>query len=443
MSKKKTEDQSTDGTTTSEEPALALAESVAPPATQSPMMASLLGAARAHFGGDLYVGSEAERIMMGLEPYGLALQWLIDSNIIPIPCVMQLSGPAKSYKTSAMIEFCRPFLHAGGAAMISHTEGKFSSSKGKALLREEWEKVMLKDARSTQDWQNNVSWTYNWLMAVKAELEKNNASEKTKGKPTESGMTYVPPLIHIVDSVTGNQSDESTDKVMSSGEGFGRAFPERAMVITTFLNTLPANMRGIPMLVFLTNHLKTKIDGVSIPGIPPAKYNPGGVALGYHVSLDIRVRRGKDNTAGGVTTIELHWEVNFSSIGRDGRRLMIPYVEGYDEAGNQVDAFDWDASFVYMWLDLQKQETNYPGLKDILHIVPQQNDKAYSCKQLGIKPDDAITASELGRIIQMDLNWRQAVQKGLRIQKHQVWHPAIELPKIPKEEKKDKDKKKK
>ena len=139
MAKKKTEENME--TTTTE----TVVESKPKPSV-SPFMAKMLETSAKHFGDkNIHVGTK-QRIV-GLELYSLALQWLIDLQVLPFQSIVAVAGEPKSYKTSSLIEFARMFLRPmeadipdskwePGVASIVHTEGKWSPSKVTSMLGE-------------------------------------------------------------------------------------------------------------------------------------------------------------------------------------------------------------------------------------------------------------------------------------------------------------------
>lgn len=415
--------------------------SVPPTGLKPPLLLSrLVDASRKRFGGAVLTGTEMDRRIVVVEPYGLAFQHLIDSTGLPLQSFITLAGKPKSYKSSALLELARTFQSQpyNGMAIVIHTEGKYSPSKVRSILGSRSDELLIVPASSVSEWQKAAGYYLNWVREQSIAIRKANKKGARNVNEQDKGA-HVPPLIILIDSLTGAQTEAVGEQIVDNNESVGRAFPERAMQITTWLNTWASKLIGLPVLVVGSNHLKQ--DLATGPSGIPGHHTPGGAAVGFHTSLEIWVKCGLEKRRGGRVIKELQWKINFSSIGRDDRKIVIPYVEGYDDDGNQLDFFDWDDALVRLILELQTKTTDYPGLKDEYHIVAQSGEGGpyYSCKQLGVTPDDAIdskiSGSQLGRVLQTDPNHRARLQKLLRVQTRNLWSPESDLGEL--EEKKD------
>ncbi len=382
---------------------------------------------------------ELRAMTYGIEPYPLAVQYLFANNIIPMPAIMQIAGPPKTYKTSAAMEFLSFVLpprafqgqgvpeYPGGRAVFFGTEGKLSSTKVQSMLREQADLVEIKATNSTDEWQNDLT---DILKRLLDHHEKTVESEKTGGKKMQAYyQQYLPPLAVVVDSLTGAQSAEMVEKLHSEGS-VGRSFQERAIRNTNWFSVWASQLKTLPVFIMVTNHEK---DPVNDGGMAFEKRTPGGVATNYYTSYDIRVTKIKElpktkNAEGAL----LQWRMHHNSYGTDKRRIEIPYYEMYDENDNQLAFFNWDVALTSLLMTLKEDASLGDRISEHFNIVEHEgHPKTYSCEQLGISKDQArsekITSAVMGKLIQSNQDYRKLFRKVTRIEEYRTWYPGVDV----------------
>lgn len=384
---------------------------------------AMMQAASKQFGQhNVYVATEQEKRVYGISlDHNIALQYLIDSNVLPMQSIVTLSGPPKTYKTSGVLDLQGLFIKppVNGQAFLIHTEGKMSPTKISSMLREHTQRLVLKGADSVDDWQDTAGF---FLKTIKSTLNKIRIAQRGRKYKEYKEMT-VPPIAIGIDSLIGAQSDTMIEQVFKDGSAPGKTFQDRAAKITQWLNVWASNLTSMPVTLIISNHLKDGMDG--------NKYNPGGIASGFHTSLDIRVSRIKDLDKARSEGALLQWKVHFSSIGRDKRAIQIEYIETYDENGKQLAGYDWNGALVKLLLEL-KGSTMYPKLAEVIDISEHDKGgvgKVYSSKSMGISIADAMeqktTATIMGQRIYDTPGLGDAIRDALYIQKHQVWNKEL------------------
>jgi hypothetical protein len=400
------------------------------------LMDKMVENAHKNFGKKVLTATEMEKRRFGVEPYALAFQYLIHCNILPMQSIISISGPPKSYKTSAMLEFCRWFASPpiNGMTRPIDTEGKLSPTKVRSMLSRALEDRCMVHPCPQVDgedgWQAAGSW---YLNDYKAMHEKIATARRTKGKEMKDYYgTFAPPMLMGIDSMTGTQSEEVNKKIDTAGFA-GRTFDPRAQLNTQWLSSWAGRITGLPITVVCMLHLKEKVE--SSGSGPKQMYTPGGVASGFHTSLEIRTKQIQRNTdrADAEGTL-LEWKVHFSSIGLDNRKIHIPYWESWDETtGDQICWFDWDTCLVNLLMELQTKKLYKVG--EILTIREHPGGplgKVFSCPEAGIaNKDDALdqkmTAVKLGQLLQTDPAWRLKIQQAMRTQMYKPWYPNVEF----------------
>lgn len=374
-----------------------------------------------------------KQLTVGIEPYSLALQWLMDLQVIPLQSIIVMAGEPKTYKTSALLELCKMAMLLAptpGVGVVINTEGKWSPSKAKSMLGELSDLFQVLNAKSVEEWQEKATTA---LMLMKDVIQKKNDAKKRGAKSSEYKDMVIPPMVLGIDSVTGSQSEHVKENVQS--DGFGKkTYQDRAMIIWQWLGTWSAELLGMPVMVVLAQHLKDKIDNQSTI---PMKVTSGGSGGGFMCSMEIRVKNIKEIKTAKHEGALLQWRMNFNSYGRDKRKITIPFIETYDDNEEQMSYFDWDTALVSLIREMQEEA---PSMRERLaNVLGEFNEHTktgvgavYSCETLGIDKKQAmeenITSVEMGKRLQAyDGGLREQLRQALRVQPAAHWTPETEL----------------
>lgn len=369
---------------------------------------------------NVFVGTNNR--VIGMEPYSIALQYLMDLEVFPLQSIISIAGEAKCYKTSGLIEFCSMAMQDiyNGIGIIINTEGKWSDSKVKSMLGDRAEKLTVIHATSVEEWQLAGTNTLNYVKDAVVDY-------KAKKGPV------VPPIVIGVDSLTGSQSLKIKEEVEK--EGFGKkTYQDRAQINSMWFRSWGSELVGLPVTVVVSQHLLDKIDG-NATGLP-IKTTAGGTTTGFMCSMEIRVQNAGDIKKAASEGAYLTWRMHYNSLGRDKRRIKIPYIETYDSNDAQKAYFDWDEALIILLLDLFENNTDLRDrLKAVLGNVVEYPKpgvgKVYTCDKLNITRttalEDNITASVLGKLIQSNPDLRSDIKKALRIQSGVKWTPDLDM----------------
>lgn len=401
---------------------------MAEPSTENNVPAFLqqmFSANKKHFG-DKGAVIGTKRRVIGLEPYSIALQYLIDLRVIPLQSIICFAGEPKSYKTSSLIELCKLAITQTpypGAGIIIHTEGKWSQSKVSSMVSKEREDlIQIIAARSIEQWQDAASAS---LTFIKDSVQKSKEAAK-------KNKQIIPPTFICIDSLTGSQSEKIIENVQDTGYG-SKTYQDRAAINWQWFNVWGPNLTGIPVSIVVSNHLKDKIDGM---GHMPQKVTSGGAGPSFMCSLEIRVKNIGEIQKTNVEGANLEWRCHFNSLGRDKRKIKIPYIETYDAEDNQLAYFDWDEALINCILAYCEDGAQYrKRVEDSLGRIVEYSKtgvgKVYTCDYLNIDREKAIeegiTASVLGKILQTDPAHRERLRKLFRIQDAELWTPETEM----------------
>lgn len=379
--------------------------------------------ARKKFGHkSVFLGSEAETLVIGIPCPALAFEYVIAQDCFPLGVMMQIVAKHGVGKSGLLAEFGRWFDTAGGGMVLCENETKFnphwySSIMGKAV----YERMVLHRCKSVEDWQRHLTFA---VKNVKADMLG------TKEKP---GPGRSLPVLFGVDSIMGKMAEENQEKIMgkaadpskknskgskpTTGDGFAqaRSFPIEAGSITKYMRTVPQLMDEWPFALVLINHLRMKTDDMG----NAERNKTGGEQVNFQESFELELKKIGGHAKKIATaefegiTLQLSCEKNsFGPTGRKAQVRLLWWHEPDPETGRPVQktVWDWDWATVHLLNGLMNGEGGSTYLKAKLkamdfHIdCPATGDldnKAWS-ESLGMTEDDALTWSEVGAMIRED-----------------------------------------
>jgi RecA/RadA recombinase len=327
----------------------------------------------------IYSAEEHGKYYWGFQIQSLALQWLLGGiNILPYSNFIELAGLPKSLKSTLLAEFMRMACIAGGGGAVVDVESKTGAEFYKMIVPENYLKeqriIFNSNIKDIEEWQNLVV----EYIDIKKRLDPDGKF----------------PFVIGVDSLTARLSEDEQETVEKEGS-LGQAYPRAAKLITNFLRSLTPQMLteedapfpSWPILFVGINHLKENIAAV---GHGKQFYTGGGAGKDFQASLRIWSKlRDKDEIgteqlmahlpkrlrdegvelfgAGSVRTIQLTCEK--SSLGPDGRKLLVSYYWGWTKDQRQIAWFDWDGALATL-------VSESPNMSDIINV--KANGKKYS-----------------------------------------------------------------
>ena len=390
----------------------------------SDALKNMLNAQRTALGSKvLFSTRDSEKLVTGIELPAFSLMWLCDSNILPFSKIVMFAGVPKSYKSALMFSLQSWFAKVsptGGAATLIETEGaKYSVSMMQAMMGREIADNIL---------QIIVAGTIEEGQEAITNVLKLYDDEKFRNLPLALGL----------DSLTGNVSEGRVEQIDKDGAS-KQDFPRAALLWTEFLKKVGSTLVGLPVTLFISNHLK---DPIATPGRPGGgKTTPGGMQQRYASTLYFYITRGKERELNTYILDgkkihreqqikELEIECKWSSWGENGRKIPVELVWYYDENDQQVAYFDWEHSTVKVLIELQdKRKSSNPKIKisDICDVsaCASSNMVLYDSDRMKMK---GVMGHELGAAIHADKGVMQELQELLHIKRHNVWNGKMPEP---------------
>ena len=362
------------------------------------------------FGSDkVMAGNDTSNLLIGIPCPSLAFEYLLAQDVFPLGIVMHLAGPPATNKSALSFEIMRWFIEAGGVCNLFEVESKLSPDWMPSIIGYETVKRVIIDfCDSTEAWQQHLLF---WL---------NSHKQKMAGTAEAPGPGRTIPVLMVVDSIMGKLALETQEKVNEKGHG-GRSHPVEALEITQWIKTVPHQFNTWPFTVLLLNHLKTGSDDQG----REVKRTGGGAGTNFQESFEIwtGVRRSSIHCAEWDGKI-ISLTCTKNSFGPTGRSIDIRVLwwdeedPEHPEMSQQKTIFDWHWATVKLLVDLKGRES--AELKKVFHIkAPQRSDvenTAWSAT-LGMKAEDAVSWSEMGRMISENAEVCDSIRKALGIKR--------------------------
>jgi len=365
-------------------------------------------------------GSADESINAGVPIPYLSLMYLLNSTVLSLSKAIGLAGPAMSQKSSLGYEFIRLVQRYSGAGVLIDSEGnKFNPSLIRSIMGD-----------AAYDDRNK----FNILTALDSDESLRHMTGFMKWvRESEIQRT---PLALVLDSLYGTATEGMVEK--QDREGVLQAdFARVAQFWTRNMQAFIPQLVGWPVLFVFTNHLKD-IPSV-MPGGPPGKTTPGGVAQRFYASNYLHMRRVERRQAKTaeedgdavrkiqeIRTIEL--KLNKTSLGIDARKVNVDFVWWYrdDTDRKQVTQWDWDSATAYLLLEEQGNADNTgKALRGVVDV--RMDKKRFSSSVLKLKD---VPAHELGAAVHADRALIDALVSFMHIQRNPVW-PGLRLTDAP------------
>jgi hypothetical protein len=369
---------------------------------------------------DLIVVGKARELVVGIPLPALCLKYLIQSSVLPVGRMYQITGLEGSGKSSLLAELMRWGLIYDGYGMVFEAE-----SKDIAELREAiWEhnRTWL-DIRALYQPCNSMDVWMKTLGSEVDEIHRINA-----GFGGSKGVGWRDVYIFGVDAFTSAATDETLAKLAK--EGPGRSHPLEANLISQYGRSIPDKLRGTSIIIAGTNHLKPKRDDNG----NEVSHSPGGRALKFMESIEFEMERQGRFKAAKRSGVWLWIETMKNSLGERLKSIRVALV--WDWRWNeprqdwvQYAFFDWHSATVDMLLQFERDKDSkatWTAITDILDINDTSGGRFWS-KRLGIPQDKPVSRHEFGRAIDYDLDLQVQLYPLLGITRRSIFRPGTPI----------------
>jgi len=354
------------------------------------MFANIREAAAKELGrDDISVGDEAERLVVGLPLPSLSLRYLIQSNVMALGRVIQMYGLEGSAKTALLVELYRWHMIYGGGAVHNENENKDSPDMRSAVLQrnQKWlQRLQVVPCEVMEDWQDSFTYYGRFFR------EKFHADTLARTTPVCLG----------VDSLTGTAPKAEAEKTEEEGHS-SLAIGRMARLISTYMRERVGKLRGYPMTIAATNHLKPGQDSM---GRPVANV-PGGKAVPFFATYMFEMRRDMncDIDTEGEGGLRIRIKCTKNSLGPSRKSITANLVWWYapdpaDGVLRQWMAWDWHTSTIECLFDRAKvRKSDFKKITDVVDLRTVSGKKLWS-RTLGIPESSPATYREAGQALE-------------------------------------------
>ncbi len=350
-----------------------------------------------------------------------ALEYLFDNVGLVLGKVLHIYGPPKSSKSGLCFEIARWFIDfCGGVASIIEHESKISAEWVASTVG--WDNfvndtVGIIHANSVDDWQKK-------LKTVIA-LMKEQMVGKTKA---DKGIGMDFPFLAVIDSVLGKPANEVLNKYKKEG-AMDRMFPIEALMLNNFLKALPGDIANWPFLVILVSHLKVhKNNGVT-------EYHvPGGYALFFHESFELRVRKAEDIRTAKFEGNKLELIMMNNAYGSSKRRIFTEVLWATEDKENPVTGapyrqrtvWNWNKSTTLLLLGKPKDDPKIKEARKLIGLADAGRGRCYA-PGLGVDKKEPVTYQKMGAIIHKNKEYLNELRRLFGIKQSKIFVPGIDF----------------
>jgi hypothetical protein len=316
-------------------------------------------------------------------PVGIAFpsfcwEMFTGQSVLALSSIYSLGGAAGGYKSHLAAEFSRWVLSAGGIAALMENEGKYIEDLYPAVCG--WDaarNVEVRCCSSFEHVQENMNDT----------LKAMDAQQKVRSQP----------FIQIIDSISGNASEEEQAKLSEDG-ALGRGYPVTALMAARFLASYTPHLKSVPYITVAIAHSRERKEGEGQYSRTVYELK-GGAEWMFRCRLAMIAERVNDKPVHRSNLIEMSIRLHLLKDSADrGRKLPFKIYQTYDirkdtETDTEVSArrvhFAWDLASVELLLN--PESAGYPAdWKTIaakvlgLSKIKVGNRNYYIAKKLGI-----------------------------------------------------------
>lgn len=348
----------------------------------------------------------------------LSARYLLRNEGLPLSCVYELVGQEASYKSTFAIEILRWHRICGGNGALLEAETKPTPDLRNSVLNWDQGAVRIEDCNSQEEWQSKAVFL---------------TKDYRKRMDAPSGAGRVHPWCIIVDTLTGKASTKTIENI--GKEGYARQhYPIEARNIADFMRAYPQLLMGYPYTFVGVNHLKLAKheDGTVDHNVP------GGWALRFQCAAIIMMERvGKIYDYATYKAVTVSMQTLKNSYGPFGTRLHVRFRTWLQEDAPGIHRLHsrfewWEASVNLITKGLGMTGTDrdrlVPRMQEVCDIKEKaggSRGKLYYSNRLGVPSSDAITAHDMGMLLETKPDVLADLYTVLNIQRQQFFRPGV------------------
>lgn len=367
---------------------------------------------------DISIGTESERLVVGLPLPALCLRYLFQSTVFPLSRMTQITGEEGSCKSAFGYEMMRWHYTYGGGACFMENELKDSPELRQSILG--WNPSWLARLEHTptyclEEWQD--------ALTVNVDVARNMLDA-----PGGPGRTI--PIMFFIDSIMATAPREEIEATMRAGHS-SRGFALAANLIARYMRTFPHQIQSYPFSVVGTNHLKPATDFQG----RPIRNIPGGKAVKFMETFEIEMAKAPN---ADIDTLDygglrVKFVTRKNSLGPSRKVIFAELLWWHgpvDGVVRQHTAWDWDTATIELLLSFQiakGKKAIYDALMEIcdLHVADKGGRRVWS-RTLGVSRDSPVRYREAGALLESRPELLELMYPLLGITTRSAFQPAVD-----------------
>lgn len=347
------------------------------------------------------------------------VRYLLQNEGLPLSCIYQAVGPQASYKSTFVAEVIRWHRLCGGKGILLEAETKPTPELRNSVLNWDEKACLVEDCELQEHWQDKTTF-------YTKEIQKLAAQNGGPGRTR--------PYCIAVDSLTGKASAQTIKKIDEEGHA-GLHYPVEAKNIADYMRAYPQKLLGWPITFIGVNHMKiAKDDKGNID------YNiPGGWALKFQCAAIFEMERmGKIQEYANYKAATIRMGTIKNSYGPDRIRINVRFKTWYQEDAPGTfrlhSRFEWwEAGILFLaegkGLSEAQGKVLLPRLKDVCDVKEKSGGsmgKLYYSNRLGITAGDAMSAHDLGVLLETRPDVLADIYGVLGVQRRPFFRPGVD-----------------
>jgi len=376
---------------------------------------------------DIIVGSEVERLLVGLYLPALCLRFLLQSTILPLGRIIHITGEEGSCKTAFLVELMRWHMKHGGGGAYIENEHKDSPELRNSIL--EWNPM----------WLARLQWGESHYLEEWMDLLSCFVNVAKSFQDAEDGPGHTVPILFGVDSIMATAPRQTLDKIDKEGHP-SLGYPVAARLIADYMRAMPDLIREYPFTIVGTNHLKPTTDFMG----RTSYVSPGGKSVKFMETYEIEMHKAP---SGDIDTLEFGGiRVKFvgrkNGLGPSRKQIVAEMLWWHQEFDDGVirqrTGWDWDTASVELLLSFgddkrgtqfktKNKKTIYHALMDIVPIKVTNSSKRQGyCEALGIPKDNPVHFRQIGAELERRQDLLEQIYPLLGIQPRRLFQPGVD-----------------
>lgn len=339
---------------------------------------------------------------------GLCLEWALGINGWPLSRTTCLAAEPHVGKTAFLAEITRWHRLLSGRGIVACTEGdKDSPVLRQSVLHYDPKAMEYRNVSTLEEWQQYLT------QAAKRVIKLFNENPK-----------YTTPICFGTDSMVGVLCKSKVDDIWDKGYA-STNYATEAKLVGDWLRTYSSKaLSGNPFSFVGTSHIY--LESSSKIGIPPKIVVSGGKKQIYSAAITFLMKHVKKLDYVGLKGQIVNFSLLKNTLAgtKQFHNFDCALYWDYDEAGKQRTWWDWDEATVQLLADREMFPAKGPEGKKVVAVcnIHSVSGGRYWSKELGVKEDDAMLPSELGKILHSNTE----VMKGLREALNIYCHPYFQ-----------------